>query len=56
MPMDIFARLSNDDEVKKVLKTTFLDEDVLGKVEDKPEKKKVRFLRCGRAVGAGSVC
>ncbi|BGP10818.1 Sister chromatid cohesion protein pds5 [Rhodotorula toruloides] len=40
LPTDIFAPLGDDDEVKKVLKTTFLDEEVLGKIEEKPEKKK----------------
>ncbi|GEM10842.1 cohesin-associated protein Pds5 [Rhodotorula toruloides] len=40
LPTDIFAPLGDSDEVKKVLKTTFLDEDMLGKIEDRPEKKK----------------
>ncbi|BGP02903.1 Sister chromatid cohesion protein pds5 [Rhodotorula toruloides] len=40
LPTDIFAPLGDDVEVKKVLKTTFLDEEVLGKIEEKAEKKK----------------
>ncbi|BGP34804.1 Sister chromatid cohesion protein pds5 [Rhodotorula toruloides] len=40
LPTDIFAPLGDNDEVKKVLKTTFLDEEVLGKIEEKAEKKK----------------
>ncbi|GAA5984565.1 hypothetical protein JCM10908_003401 [Rhodotorula pacifica] len=40
LPTDIFEPIKGDDERRRVLKATYLEEDVLNKLDAKPEKKR----------------
>ncbi|GAA5863133.1 hypothetical protein JCM3774_001432 [Rhodotorula dairenensis] len=40
LPTDIFETIKGDDERRRVVKTTYLEEDVLSKLDAKPEKKR----------------